>query len=151
MFARGESIQIDASPEAVFDYLADVSKHGEWAADGIVSQRELGPDRGVGVRFTSRVNVLGENVARGVVVEADRPRRFVYEVEDRTGHWRWTMTFRLEGSGTQLIHAFERIKAPLWVRLGQIPIYRFAGRPGIRRGLANIKAHLGNDRSTQMG
>ncbi len=143
MYYREVSIHIDAPAEKVFDYVTDVARHGEWAANELVIRRDPGPDHGPGARFTSQVKLMGEITAHGVVIEEDRPERFIYEVEDSSGKWRWTMALQRQAQGTLLSHRFERIRAPLWVLLIQTwLLYPFVGRPAMQKGLANIKAQV---------
>lgn len=143
MYYREVSTHIDVAPEKVFDYVTDITRHGEWAANDLVIRREPGPEHGPGTRFSSRVNFMAEIAAKGVVLEEDRPRRFVYECEDSSGHWRWTFALESEAQGTLLTHRFERIQAPLWVLLIQSwLLYPLVGRPAMQKGLANIKAHV---------
>ncbi len=143
MYYREVTIQIDATPEKVFDYVTDVSRHGEWAANGLVIRREPGPEHGPGTRFSSTVTFMGEIAGGGVVIEEDRPHRFVYECEDSSGRWRWTMALQPENQGTRLVHRFERIRAPLWVLLIQTwLLYPMVGKPAMRKGLANIKTQV---------
>lgn len=143
MYYREVSIHIAATPETVFDYVTDVARHGEWAANDLVVKREPGPEHGPGTNFSSKVNFMGEIVGHGVVLEEDRPSRFVYECEDSSGHWRWTMALQPETQGTRLAHRFERIRAPLWVLAVQTwLLYPLVGKPAMQRGLANIKERV---------
>jgi uncharacterized protein YndB with AHSA1/START domain len=139
MYYREVSIHIAAPPERVLDYVTDVARHGEWAANELVIRRDPGPDHGPGTRFTSQVKLMGQITAQGVVVEEDPPHRFVYEVEDSSGKWRWTMALQRDVQGTRLSHRFERLQAPLWVLLIQTwLLYPFVGWPAMQKGLTNI-------------
>lgn len=143
-FSRNAEIQIEASPEAVYDYLSDVTRHGEWSAARLVVQLDR-PEAGVtsGATFTSHARLVGDVAATGQVITVDRPREFVYECLDRTGRNRWTMRMQPVGGGTLLSYGVERPEAPLWVRLTQEwLLWPLFGRSGAYRALLNIKQRL---------
>ena len=74
-------IQIDASPETVWEFLVDPEKLTRWMGESA----ELDPQPG----GSYRVVVLPTNVASGEFVELDPPRRLVYT-------WGWE-----EGGGSE--------------------------------------------------
>jgi hypothetical protein len=141
-FAREETIQIQAPASSVFDYVADVRRHPEWAAQRLevrpqdrdgspLSTYDCTAHLGMPIRGTIRV------------VSADPPLRFAYECEDMSGRYLWTMSVRTLGGGSRLTMRVERLSGPFWVRLLQpIIIWPLIGLPGVRRGLANIKDQM---------
>src|SRR3990172_7393741 len=142
MFSKSASTYVEAPPEAVFDYVADVKRHPEWAHERIEIQMEPGPERGRGARFSYVVHFMGKTEGKGSVVAEDRPRRFAYECEDKDGRNRWQFDLRPQGSGTMLTHSFERLSAPLWIRTIQPVLYPLMGRAMVSGGLQNIKAKV---------
>ena len=144
MFGREESTYIDAAPEAVFCYVADIRRHAEWAAQALNVIMEPGLEHGPGTTFSSTVRIgRGRITARSRVISEEPPVRFIYECRDLWGHYRWSMVLQAEGTGTRLTQRMERLQAPLWVCLIQANfLWPLLGRPSILKGLANIKAHL---------
>ena len=63
-------IQIDASPETIFDFFTDPDKMIQWMG----RSAELDPRPG-GIQ---RVDINGRDIARGEFVELDPPRRVVF-------------------------------------------------------------------------
>ena len=53
MFRREKTIYIAAAPEAVFQYVADIGRHGEWGAQAWNITREPGPEEGPGTTFAA--------------------------------------------------------------------------------------------------
>jgi hypothetical protein len=105
-FTLSESIVVAASPEEVYDVVADVRRTGEWSpvceacwwADG----DEPGADGPrVGAWFHGR-NVTADRTweTRSQVVAADRGREFGWLVNGSLVSWRYTM--EPEGTGTRL-------------------------------------------------
>ena len=144
MFGREESIYMEALPEAVFCYVADIRRHAEWAAQALNITVEPGPEHGPGTIFSSTVRIgRGRITARGRVISEESPVRFIYECRDLSGHYRWLMILQAEGTGTRLIQRMERLQAPWWVCLIQANfLWPLHGRPSVQNGLANIKARL---------
>ncbi|HLF71385.1 MAG TPA: SRPBCC family protein [Dehalococcoidia bacterium] len=142
MFHRESTVHVDASPEAVFDYVTDVRRHPEWANEPMEIALDPGPERGKGAKFHSTVKFMGTVKATGEVIEETRPSRFVYECEDSSGHYRWTFTLTPEDGGTRLSHLSERLEAPIYVRVMQPILWPFVGAKMVGGGVANIKRNL---------
>jgi|SRR5690242_3077761 len=144
LFGRELSTYIEVSPETVFHYIADISRHGEWSADPLEITQSAGSDHGPGATFTTLAHVGKNTIAAQVCIIAEEPPvRFIYEGKDLFGHHRWTMTLRAEGNGTCLTQRMERVQGPLWVRLLQPYIlWPTAGRRSVGKGLARIKSRL---------
>lgn len=133
-FARDESIVVQAAPEIVFDYLSDITRHGEWAGDKL-TVKQVGPGR-----WESLVDIGIKASAVITVESSERPRRFVYVCDDNvSGLYRWTFTLAPAPRGTRLTHRVERLRGPLLVRMIQPWVmWPLAARPSTRRGLQNI-------------
>ena len=71
-------IFINAEPTAVYDYLADFTKHGEWSEGLNVEAVSEGPTE-VGSEFKSVGKQFGKDVANDIkVIEAQRPSRLAF-------------------------------------------------------------------------
>jgi len=143
-FSREMSTYIEAAPEIVFRYIADIRRHAEWSTDPLEIRLEPGPDHGPGATFTTTAHVgKGKILAQVCVVAEEPPLRFVYESRDLFGHHRWTITLRPDGTGTRLIQRMERLRGPLWLRLLQPYIlWPTVGRRSVGKALASIKAQM---------
>lgn len=136
MFAREESIHVDAPPEAVYDYVSDLTRHPEWAAQKM-TMRNAGSGR-----FESVV-VSGPITARSVlrIEAARRPEDFIYVADDDvSGPHRWHFNISTESNGSRVKLGFERMhdRFPFTV-LQPLVFYPLIGHPGLVKGLANIK------------
>jgi Polyketide cyclase / dehydrase and lipid transport len=141
-FAREENIQIQAPASRIFDYVADVRRHPEWAAQRLVVRSQDG--NGVSVGTYESTAYLGLPIRGRIrIVSAEPPLRFAYECEDMSGHYLWTMSLRSLGGGVRLTMRVERLAGPWWVRLLQpVFIWPLVGRRGVRRALANIRRQI---------
>lgn len=138
---------IDASPDEVYGYATDIRRHPEWAYNPLEIEHVSGPEMGVGATFKSvarrTAGFVGTFRGHIKVVGTDAPRRFVYEVQDDSGHYRWSMLFAPEGQGTRITHRFEKYAGPwvLWF-LQPALIWPMVGSQQVAGGLANLKAKL---------
>lgn len=136
MFVKEKSIHVNATPEAIFDYVADIRRHPEWARHPL-TMRETGDGK-----YESTAKVMHLEPKTQIQIETvERPRRFTYLCDDNVaGKYRWHFDISLAGSGSTIKYGFERLRAPLWVRLVQ-PwlLWPMDGRVGVLIGLANIK------------
>jgi uncharacterized protein YndB with AHSA1/START domain len=139
MFVREESIHIAAPPEVVYDYVSDIGRHPQWAAQKL-EMRKLADGR-----FES-VATMGLLKAKAVIhVEAaERPGRFVYVADDNiSGPHRWSLAIKPQGDGSQLTLRMERMHEAVWARVMQpIAMWPLIGHPGVLRGLAQIKMQI---------
>lgn len=88
-------IEIERSPEEVFDVLTDLEALPRWAT--IVVETRAAPDRPLeaGATFEQTVRIAGVNLESSWrVVRLERPREVAYEAEGPAGGW-LRMTQRL--------------------------------------------------------
>jgi hypothetical protein len=103
---HAESIVIDASPEAVYALVSDVTRTGEWSPVCKECWWDEGATGAVGDVFTGR-NVLPERTweTRCTVITAEPGRAFGWVVGDQLVRWVYSMT--PESAGTRLTEAWE--------------------------------------------
>ena len=134
-------IFIAAPPEIVFDYLADLRKHSEWAQHRLSIEPKDGASE-VGATFTSAGHQMGlttKNVL--VVTEHVRPARFAFEAEGKEGHFRHAFDIDPSGEGAQVTKTFEVLRAGALAKVG-LPVFAFIGPRNMRKDLQRIKARL---------
>lgn len=128
-------IRIEATPERVYDLVADMPRMGEWSPE---CQRcewtddATGPS--VGARFLGH-NRLGPYrwSMGGTVVAAERGREFAFlTAEGRKEGTRWSYRFEPSGTGTQVIEAYEVLYEPWYIRLADLVVPR---TKQLRRGM----------------
>ena len=138
-------IEIDAPPERVFDYLADVRRHTEWANPKAKMRAEQtsGDGPGPGATYRTQGVFVNKPVSADLTVTAfDRPSRFAIRSdqhqEGKKEVW-YQNDFTLEprGAGTELI---KRTSS------NSNPVMLFIAYPAIRgdamTSLKNLKAKV---------
>jgi hypothetical protein len=147
------TIRIDASPDAVYDRVADVTKAGdrslecrsaEWlpgAAPGTVGARFRGHNKSGVVRWSRKCEV----------VEADRGRRFAFQtLPERVDFTRadstiWGYSIEPDGDGSLVTHDYRIVKmaVPGWRQVLAVafPHHRDM-RPHLEHTLRALKTEL---------
>ena len=120
---------IAARPEQLWPWIADPTRHPEFAGSGEPqSIRVIGGERqGVGMRFESQQKVLGlvRYVTRSEVVDFEPNRRFRFRVDDRAD---WELVLEPTEEGTRVTHR-HRFEPPTHGLMGLItPIQRWRAR-----------------------
>ena len=139
-----ESIQIDASAEAVYDLVSDLTRMGEWSPETRGGEWLDGGSGAVGDRFEGH-NKIGEREwsVVAVVTKAERGSEFQFVTGDPADPYvRWT--YRVAGSNpTQLTEIWSVEKLP--PTLEALNTEQLAGRArqvrsGMNQTVTGIKA-----------
>jgi uncharacterized protein YndB with AHSA1/START domain len=129
------SIDIEAPRERVYEYVSDMTRHREWAANTIRLEKD-----GDGFRSWGR-QVGHENRNILTIVEQTPPIRFAFESLGREGRFRHV--FEVEGAAgrTRLTKRFVVVHAALPLKLLS-PLFSIVGRRNMRGDVRRIKARL---------
>lgn len=88
------SIEIRAERNAVFEYVSDLSKHGEWAGNALRVEPIDDAPIGVGKKYRSYASARGREFhAELVITEFSRPNVFAFSGSDETGKFLHRFTF----------------------------------------------------------
>ncbi len=112
---------IPASPERVFDLLADPRRHAEIDGSGTVRGQVEGPDRlTLGARFGMRMHLVVPYRITSEVVELEPDRRIAWR---HLGHHVWRYELEPVGDGTRVTETFDwaHARSPLALELLGIP------------------------------
>jgi hypothetical protein len=141
-----ESVIVAASPERIYELVADMPRMGEWSpecqqvewTDGasapVAEARFIGHNRGGprGVFKWSR---------RGRVLVADEGREFSFVTEEggkESTVWRYQL--EATGQGTRVTESYDVKTIPAWARIVDVPTNRARElRDGMQHTLAELK------------
>ena len=113
-------IQIDASPEAVFELLADNTRRGEWA-EGMETfdyTSDFDPDDAVGTTFTQRIREGGRITEyQGEITLYDPPNAWGSQVSG--GSYSMVVEYHLTvaDGGTEVVSVVEVDSSSFFVRV----------------------------------
>jgi hypothetical protein len=136
------SIDIGAAPAAVFAYVADLTKHGEWAADPLRVETIAPGPVAVGSQYRSTAQAKGRTIQADLrVTEYQPPERFAFVVSDLTGTYEHRFIFRPRDGGT---HVEREINANLSLpqRLLFAIVFRRVKLPNTQEALRRLKARI---------
>lgn len=127
-----DSVQllIDASPQLVYDLVADMPRMGEWSPECVRVEWVDGATGPVeGARFVGHNRIGPRGLIRwsrrGRVVRANPGREFAFVTEEggREGTV-WRYTFEPVDGGTRVTESYEIEWLPAWARILDVPTNR---------------------------
>lgn len=110
MPAFERQITINAPVGKVFGYLADFSRHPEWAAHRLEIQQTSEGAVTVGSTFASVGHEMGQHRAKVTISEFVPNSKIVYEADDDTGLFRHYCLFQEEDGQTRLTKGVEPLQ-----------------------------------------
>jgi uncharacterized protein YndB with AHSA1/START domain len=158
-FQNREQATMNASREAVFAVVSDLSRHAELAGSGEVKSLRLVSDGplGVGAKFEAdeEIRVMGRTTkmtAKSEIVEYDPPTLVSWtsmpSVPPKPRRIQWWFRLTPDGNGTRVVHECE-------VDFGAVANVVFKGPYALMRGgavkrgmqqtLENLRARLADD------
>lgn len=152
--AGNASIDIAASPDEVYDVVADITRMGErspecyrceWLGDATAAVP------GARFRGYNRLGLLRWTTT-GTVTTAERGREFAFTVMSRHGReeTRWRYVLETTANGTRLTESYEFLWCPVAARIAEIPFPRDKQlRKGIRQTLAKIQEAVEREHVTE--
>jgi carbon monoxide dehydrogenase subunit G len=135
-------VQIEAEPTAVYDYLADFTRHGEWSDGLSIDALGDGPTE-VGSEFRSVGRQLGKDVINDIkIVEAQRPSRLAFTASDGRAEFLQDINLSENAGGTLLRRTLSIDMNPIMVFMFKALIGPMVANPAMNKSLKNLKAKL---------
>ena len=144
MASASKAIVINAPAEQVFNYVADISKHGEWGNSQHkleVKKTSEGPV-GQGSTFTSVGHQFGRNEDTITITEFSPSRHVVYQSDGKAGLMQHTFDIEPADGGVRVTKTFQPLKAKMPFALFAPLAIRMVVPNSIQGDLERIKAHL---------
>jgi uncharacterized protein YndB with AHSA1/START domain len=135
---------INAPVDKVYQYVADVGQHAEWASEAdamVISAPEAGTPA-VGKTYKAEGTLLGKRNPSTVTITAlDPPKTVEIEAEDSSGISGHVFTLTPQDGGTLVTRRIYGVKQPL---LGPIFFIIFKRKIDVNfnRALTNLKSRL---------
>jgi uncharacterized protein YndB with AHSA1/START domain len=139
-----QKVTINAPAEKVFNYVADISKHGEWGNPSQkldVQKTSEGPI-GQGSTFKSVGHQFGRQDDTVKIVEYAPPRRVVYESQGKAGVLRHTIEVTLKDGGVEVEKGFDIVKAGFPFVIFAPIVKAFVAPGALKSDLERIKAKM---------
>ncbi len=132
---------VKAAPREVFAYLADLTRHSEWASHNLeVTQTSTG-DIGVGSTFSSVGHQMGTHRDNLAVTEYAEGERFAFESRGDAGVTSHAFDLAAVDGGTRVTKTFELVRPSMMTRFA-LPMLMIMAPKVLEKDLSTIKSHL---------
>lgn len=136
------TVRADAPPAAVWPLVADLTRHGEWAADPLTVSRGAGGYESVakskGKEFRATLAVLDETP----------PKRFAFRATDATGTYEHVFTLEPDGAGTRVTREVTATGLTLGQRALFYAVLPIVKKPNARKALDRLAAAASRESGT---
>ena len=132
---------INASPDKVFEYTADMPRHSEWAQHELQVNQTSSGAVGVGATFASVAHQFGTQRETQTVIDYTSGKRFAFDALGSIGTVRHAFDLVASGGGTKVTKSMEILKPSMMARV-MGPMIRSQTRKGLAVDLERIKAKL---------
>ncbi|MGH2830158.1 MAG: SRPBCC family protein [Actinomycetota bacterium] len=134
-------VTINAPADKVFEYVADVLRHPEWAGRPLQMKRTSDGPTGVGSTFESTGKQFGTHTDAVRVTEYAPPSRFAIESTGDAGVMRHVFAMTESGGTTTLTKTFEMVKGSLSARIFK-PVIKMVAPKDAQANLERIKQRV---------
>jgi uncharacterized protein YndB with AHSA1/START domain len=137
-------VLVKAPQQKVFDYVADVARHGEWASEPdhmkVSAERPGGP--AVGSKYKAE-GVLNGRVNPSVVTitELQPPNRLAFDAEDSNSVFHHEFIFSPGDGGTKVQRLVTMTKGPFYFPL-VLAIFKGTVQTNYNGAMQNLKAKM---------
>jgi Polyketide cyclase / dehydrase and lipid transport len=136
-----DRISIHAPAGHVFEYVADFTRHGEWAGHGLEVTRSTEGAVTVGTTFSTTAKQFGTQREQSTITELTPGRTFAWDSTGALGRVHHWFSLSEEGGSTTLSKGAEMIDPTLLAKLTSWKLSRDIPK-GIHSDLMNIKARV---------
>jgi uncharacterized protein YndB with AHSA1/START domain len=140
-FQAEREISINAPPEKVFAYVADLTRHGEWATRPVEIKMTSTGEPGVGSTYSSTGKQFGKHTDAVTIKEYAPGSRLVFESQGDAGHVRHWFDVAASGGGTRLKKGVDFVKPAFSAKLA-MPVVKKVAPKDLEGCLANIKTKV---------
>ena len=138
------SVTVTAPQQKVFDYVADVARHGEWgsADDNMkASAQQAGPPA-VGSRYKAEGMLNGKlNQSVVTITALDAPRRLGFDAEDSNSVFHHEFTFSPSGEGTLVQRHVSMTRGPFYFPI-VLSIFKSTVQKNYNGAMQNLKSKM---------
>jgi hypothetical protein len=138
------NVMVNVPQSKAFDYIADISRHGEWgSADDKMKVASEKPGRpAVGARYKAEGVLNGKlNPSVVTVTTYDPPKRLAFDAEDSNSVFHHEFLFTPEAGGTRVERRVTMTKGP-WFFPIVLSIFKGTVVKNYNGAMSNVKAKL---------
>ncbi len=136
-----DRISIDRPPDRVYDYVADFTRHGEWAGHGLEVTTSTDGPVAVGTTFSTTAKQFGTQHEQSVITDLVPGKMFAWDSTGALGRVHHWFSLSADGGSTTLSKGAEMVDPTFLAKLTSWKLSRDIPN-GIHSDLAKIKARL---------
>jgi uncharacterized protein YndB with AHSA1/START domain len=143
-YSASYSVDVKAPQARVFDYVADVSRHGEWgsADDHMKAVAEKPGPPAMGSRYSAEGMLNGKPNHSVVTITAiDAPKRVAFDAEDSNSVFHHEFTFSPANGGTHVERHVTMTKGPFYFPL-VLAVFKSTVQKNYNGAMSNLKTKL---------
>jgi uncharacterized protein YndB with AHSA1/START domain len=138
------NVDVKAPQATVFDYVADVARHGEWgsADDHMKATAETSGPPAIGSRYKADGLLNGKQNQSTVTITAlEAPRRLAFDAEDANSVFHHEFVFSAANGGTHVERHVTMTKGPFYFPL-VLAIFSSTVKKNYNGAMSNLKSKL---------
>ncbi len=138
------SVDVKAPQATVFNYVADVSRHGEWgsADDHMKATAERPGQPAMGSRYKADGLLNGKANQSNVTITAlEPPKRLAFDAEDSNSVFHHEFTFSPAAGGTHVERHVTMTKGPFYFPL-VLAIFKSTVQKNYNGAMSNLKTKM---------
>jgi uncharacterized protein YndB with AHSA1/START domain len=136
-----DRISIQAPPARVFDYVADFTRHGEWAGSGLAVTNENEGPAAVGSVYSTTAKQFGTQREHSTITQLEPTSAFAWDSRGALGRVHHWFALSEDGGSTTLTKGAEMLEPTFLSKITSWKIKKDIPN-GIHSDLANIKAKV---------
>ena len=136
-----DRISIHAPASRVFEYVADFTRHGEWAGHGLEVTRSTEGPVAVGTTFSTTAKQFGTQREQSTITELTPSTTFAWDSTGALGRVHHWFSLSEDGGSTTLSKGAEMVDPTLLAKITTWKLSRDIPK-GIHSDLANIKTRI---------
>jgi hypothetical protein len=143
-YSADYTVDVKAPQSNVYDYVADVSRHGEWgsADDRMKASAEKPGPPAMGSRYKADGMLNGKPNPSVVTITAlEAPKRLAFDAEDSNSVFHHEFTFSPSNGGTHVERHVTMTKGPFYFPV-VLAIFKGTVQKNYNGAMANLKAKL---------
>ena len=136
-----DRISIRAPADRVFDFVADFTRHGEWAGHGLEVTKSTEGPAAVGTTFSTTAKQFGTQREQSTITELTPGRTFAWDSTGALGRVHHWFSLSEDGESSTLSKGAEMVDPTFLAKITSWKLSRDIPK-GIHSDLANIKARV---------
>ena len=143
-YSAAYTITVKAPESKAFEYVADVSRHGEWGSedDHMKASAEKPGPPAIGSRYKADGMLNGKPNQSVVTVTAiEAPKRFAFDAEDSNSVFHHEFLFSPADGGTRIDRTVTMTKGPFYFPL-VLSIFKGTVQKNYNGAKSNLKTRL---------